>query len=59
MLDCICKICREKDPFKLHSESSKVLVEMDQHGVPRNVETFNAARLEEGDVMIDGMKSSG
>ncbi|KAK2438861.1 pentatricopeptide repeat-containing protein, mitochondrial [Trifolium repens] len=102
MLDCICKICREKDPFKLHSESTKVLVEMDQHGVPRNVETFNvlitnlckirktndalglfsmmrgwrcnpneatflvlikslyqAARLEEGDGMIDGMKSAG
>jgi pentatricopeptide repeat protein len=102
MLDCICKICRQKDPFKLHSESTKVLVEMDQHGVPRNVETFNvlitnlckirktndalglfsmmrgwrcnpneatflvlikslyqAARLEEGDGMIDGMKSAG
>ncbi|XP_045823416.1 pentatricopeptide repeat-containing protein PNM1, mitochondrial [Trifolium pratense] len=102
MLDCMCKICRQKDPFKLHSESSKVLVEMDQHGVPRNVETFNvlitnlckirktndalslfsmmrgwrcnpnettflvlikslyqAARLEEGDGMIDGMKSAG
>lgn len=102
MLDCISKICRLKDPFKLHSESEKVLVEMDYHGVPRNVETFNvlitnlckirktdaalglfysmggwrcnpnettfivlirslyqAARLEEGDVMIDGMKSAG
>ncbi|PNX79533.1 pentatricopeptide repeat-containing protein mitochondrial-like [Trifolium pratense] len=41
MLDCICKICCEKDPFKLRSESLKLLVEMDQHGVPRNVETFN------------------
>lgn len=102
MLDCVCKICREKDPFQLHSESKKVLVEMDSHGVPRNVETFNvlitnfckirktndalglfnfmrqwrcnpnettflvlikslyqAARLEEGDAMIDGMKSAG
>ncbi|CAK8579023.1 unnamed protein product [Lathyrus sativus] len=102
MLDCVCKICRQKDPFKLNSESEKVLVEMDHHGVPRNVETFNvlitnlckirktdaalglffsmqgwrcnpnettflvlikslyqAARLEEGDGMIDGMKSSG
>ncbi|RHN43160.1 putative pentatricopeptide [Medicago truncatula] len=102
MLDCVCKMCREKDPFQLHSESKKVLVEMDSHGVPRNLETFNvlitnfckirktndalglfnfmrqwrcnpnettflvlikslyqAARLEEGDAMIDGMKSAG
>ncbi|XP_061364935.1 small ribosomal subunit protein mL104 (rPPR9) [Gastrolobium bilobum] len=102
MLDCVCKLCREKDPFRLHSEAEKMLVEMDYHGVPRNVETFNvlitnlckirktedalslfhrmgewgcypnettfvvlikslyqAARLEEGDEMIDRMKSAG
>lgn len=41
MLDCVCKLCRQKDPFGLQSEAEKVLVEMDYHGVPRNVETFN------------------
>lgn len=102
MLDCVCELCRQKDPFLLHSEAEKVLVEMDYRGVPRNVETFNvlitnlckirktedalklfhrmgewgcypnettfvvlirslyqAARLEEGDEMIDRMKSAG
>ncbi|KAL2994205.1 hypothetical protein AAZX31_10G153200 [Glycine max] len=102
MLDCVCKLCREKDPFQLHSEAEKVLVEMEYRGVPRNTETFNvlitnlckirktedalgllhsmgewgcypnettflvlirslyqAARLEEGDEMIDRMRSAG
>lgn len=102
ILDCVCKLCRKKDPFRLDSEAEKVLVDMDYHGVPRNVETFNvlitnlcklrrteeamklfhrigewgchpneatflvltrslyqAARLEEGDEMIDRMKSTG
>lgn len=102
MLDCVCRLCRKKDPFQLHSEAKKILLEMDIHGIPRNVETFNvlitnlckirmtndalrllnnmrewgihpdettflvlirslyqAARLEEGDEMIDKMKSSG
>lgn len=102
MLECVCKLCREKDPFRLDSEVEKVLVEMEYRGVPRNVETFNvvitnlckirrtedalrlfgsmgewgcypnestflvlirslyqAARLEEGDEMIDRMRSAG
>lgn len=102
MLDCVCKLCREKDPFRLQSEAENVLVEMDVAGVPRNVETFNvlirnlckirktedamslfkrmgewgcnpnettflvlikslyqAARVGEGDEMIDRMKSAG
>ncbi|KAJ9163504.1 hypothetical protein P3X46_023166 [Hevea brasiliensis] len=102
ILDCVCKLCRAKDPFRLHSEAEKVLVEMDSRGVPRNVETFNvlinnlckmrktqdaldlfyrigewgcnpdettflvlikslyqAARVGEGDEMIDRMKSAG
>lgn len=102
ILDCVCKLCRDKDPFRLDSEVEKVLVEMDIHGVPRNVETFNvlignlckirrteeamrlfdrmgewgcypddttflmlirslyqAARVGEGDDMIDGMRSAG
>ncbi|WCJ21159.1 Pentatricopeptide repeat (PPR) superfamily protein [Euphorbia peplus] len=41
ILDRVCKLCRDKDPFKLHSEANKVLLEMDSRGVPRNVETFN------------------
>ncbi|KAJ7956491.1 Pentatricopeptide repeat [Quillaja saponaria] len=102
ILDCVCKLCRKKDPFRLLSEVEKVLLDMDSNGVPRNVETFNvlitnlckirktedamklfyrmgewgcypnettflvltrslyqAARLEEGDEMIDRMKSAG
>ncbi|KAK7849450.1 small ribosomal subunit protein mL104 (rPPR9)-like [Quercus suber] len=102
ILDCVCKLCRDKDPFRLDLEAEKVLVEMDVHGVPRNVETFNvlignlcklrrtedamklfhrigewgcypddatflvlirslyqAARVEEGDEMIDRMRSAG
>ncbi|KAL6180525.1 hypothetical protein ACLB2K_047187 [Fragaria x ananassa] len=89
ILDCVCKLCRKKDPFRLHSEAEQILVDMDYHGVPRNVETFNvlitnlckirktndslnlfhrmgewgslyqAARVGEGDEMIDRMKSAG
>lgn len=102
ILDCVCKLCRKKDPFRLQSEAEKVLIEMDVAGVPRNVETFNvlinnlckirktedamqlfhrmgewgcypdsktflvltrslyqAARVAEGDEMIDRMKSAG
>eukprot|EP00268_Persea_americana_P023130 TRINITY_DN2280_c0_g4_i1.p1 TRINITY_DN2280_c0_g4~~TRINITY_DN2280_c0_g4_i1.p1 ORF type:complete len:518 (-),score=89.45 TRINITY_DN2280_c0_g4_i1:302-1855(-) len=102
LLDCVCKLCRKKDPFRLFSEAEKVLVEMDVAGVPRDVETFNvlicnlckirktedalklfermgewgcspnaesfillikslyqAARIAEGDEMIDRMKSAG
>ncbi|KAF4382080.1 hypothetical protein F8388_001225 [Cannabis sativa] len=40
ILDCVCKICREKDPFQLHSEVEKVLLDMDVNGTPRNAETF-------------------
>uniref|UniRef100_A0A5B7CD17 Pentatricopeptide repeat-containing protein PNM1 n=1 Tax=Davidia involucrata TaxID=16924 RepID=A0A5B7CD17_DAVIN len=102
ILDCVCKLCRKKDPFRLQSEAEKVLVDMDVAGVPRNVGTFNvlinnlckirktedamnlfnrmgewgcypdettflvlirslyqAARIGEGDEMIDRMKSVG
>ncbi|XP_050222769.2 pentatricopeptide repeat-containing protein PNM1, mitochondrial, partial [Mercurialis annua] len=102
ILDCVYKLCREKDPFRIGSEVENVLVEMDTRGVPRNVETFNvlithlckmrktqdalnlfnrmrefgcdpdettflvlirslyqAARVGEGDEMIDRMKSAG
>lgn len=102
ILDCVCKLCRKKDPFRLQSEAENVLVDMDVAGVPRNVETLNvlitnlckirktedavnlfqrmgewgcypdettflvlirslyqAARVGEGDEMIDRMKSAG
>ncbi|KAK9120074.1 hypothetical protein Scep_018167 [Stephania cephalantha] len=102
ILDCVCKLCREKDPFRLQSEAERVLLDMDFAGVARNVETFNvlvsnlckirrtedalkvfdkmgewgcvpdsttyivlikslyqAARVGEGDEMIDRMKSAG
>lgn len=41
LLDCICKLCREKDPFRLLPEANKILVEMEAVGVPRNESTFN------------------
>ncbi|XP_062028558.1 small ribosomal subunit protein mL104 (rPPR9)-like [Rosa rugosa] len=41
ILDCVCKLCRKKDPFRLHFEAEQILVDMEFHGVPRNVETFN------------------
>ncbi|KAI3717728.1 hypothetical protein L1987_69515 [Smallanthus sonchifolius] len=41
ILDCVCRLCRKKDPFRLEFEAEKVLVDMDVAGVPRNVETFN------------------
>ncbi|CAH9106085.1 unnamed protein product [Cuscuta europaea] len=102
MLDCVCKLCRKRDPFRLQSEAEKVLLDMETHGVPRNAQTFNvlmnnlckirkteealglfhmmgqwgcnpdseshlilirslyqAARVGEGDEMMDRMKSAG
>lgn len=102
ILDCVCKLCRKKDPFRLQSEAENVLLEMEEKGVPRDVETFNvlitnlckirktedalnlfyrmgewgcnpdettfltlirslyqAARVGEGDEMIDRMRSAG
>ncbi|KMS97557.1 hypothetical protein BVRB_5g125810 [Beta vulgaris subsp. vulgaris] len=41
ILDCICKLCRKKDPSRLQAEAQTVLVDMDAAGVPRNTETFN------------------
>ncbi|PIA63113.1 hypothetical protein AQUCO_00200855v1 [Aquilegia coerulea] len=102
ILDCVCKLCRKKDPFRLEAEADKILIDMDYAGIPRNTETFNvlitnlckirktedalnlfdrmgewgcspdsttflvlvkslyqAARIGEGDEMIDRMKSAG
>ncbi|KAK6148630.1 hypothetical protein DH2020_019542 [Rehmannia glutinosa] len=41
ILDCVCRLCREKDPFRLQDEAQNVLIEMERNGVPRDVETFN------------------
>ncbi|KAK4362311.1 hypothetical protein RND71_017552 [Anisodus tanguticus] len=41
ILDCVCKLCRKKDPFRLQNEAENVLLEMEEKGVPRDVETFN------------------
>ncbi|CAH8389620.1 unnamed protein product [Eruca vesicaria subsp. sativa] len=41
ILDCVCKLCRKKDPFRLQLEVEKVLLEMETRGVPRNTGTFN------------------
>ncbi|KAG6404078.1 hypothetical protein SASPL_136316 [Salvia splendens] len=41
ILECVCTLCRKKDPFRLDSESRNVLVEMERNGVPCDVETFN------------------
>lgn len=102
LLDCVCALCRKKDPFRLVHVSGSVLFEMERNGVPRDVETYNvlitnlckirktqdamewfstmdqwgcypnettflvlikslyqAARVGEGDEMIDRMKSAG
>ncbi|KAL8130286.1 hypothetical protein V2J09_019441 [Rumex salicifolius] len=102
ILDCVCTLCRKKDPFKMQLEANQVLVDMDAAGIPRNLDTFNvmiknlckirktedamqlfsrmgewgiypddttfllltnslyqAARIGEGDEMIDRMKSAG
>lgn len=102
ILDCLCKLCRKKEPFIFDAETKQLLFRMEDQGVPRNVETFNvlitnlckmrrtsdamelfhsmgewgcypdettflvlirslyqAARLGEGDEMIDRMRSAG
>ncbi|GFP90666.1 pentatricopeptide repeat-containing protein pnm1 mitochondrial [Phtheirospermum japonicum] len=41
ILDCVCRLCREKDSFRLQDEAQTVLIEMERNGVPRDVETFN------------------
>ncbi|XP_008785622.2 pentatricopeptide repeat-containing protein PNM1, mitochondrial [Phoenix dactylifera] len=40
ILDCVCRLCRKKDPLRLQSEADKVLVEMEAAGIPRDAETF-------------------
>ncbi|KAL8527376.1 hypothetical protein ACS0TY_005295 [Phlomoides rotata] len=63
ILDCVCKICREKDPFRLRIEAQSVLTDMERNGVPRDVETFNVLitnlckirQTEEAMTLLDSM----
>uniref|UniRef100_A0A0D6QSP3 Pentacotripeptide-repeat region of PRORP domain-containing protein n=1 Tax=Araucaria cunninghamii TaxID=56994 RepID=A0A0D6QSP3_ARACU len=41
LLDCVCKLCIEKDHFLLLPEAKKILLRMEKAGVPRNEMTFN------------------
>ncbi|GLJ25847.1 hypothetical protein SUGI_0495250 [Cryptomeria japonica] len=41
LLDCVCRLCIVKDPFRLMAEAKTILLEMEVAGVPRNEETFN------------------
>ncbi|KAM7273160.1 hypothetical protein ACFE04_027824 [Oxalis oulophora] len=41
ILQCLCHLCLEKDPFRLKEKTYKVLVDMEVNGVLRNVDTFN------------------
>lgn len=40
ILDCICRLCRKKDPVRMKKEAEKFLVEMEADGIPRNADTF-------------------
>lgn len=40
ILDCVCRLCRKKDPVRLQQEANKVLEEMDTLGMARDAETF-------------------
>ncbi|KAL9239282.1 hypothetical protein vseg_013620 [Gypsophila vaccaria] len=41
ILDCVCRLCRVKDPFRLENEAESLLIDMDAAGVRRDTETFN------------------
>ncbi|GAB4845360.1 hypothetical protein Ancab_038768 [Ancistrocladus abbreviatus] len=60
-LNCVCKLCREKDPSGLQDEAENVLVDMDAagaHAMWKLSILYQAARIGEGDEMIDTMKSA-
>lgn len=40
ILDCVCRLCRGKDPLCLQHEAEKILFEMESAGIPRDAETF-------------------
>eukprot|EP00252_Welwitschia_mirabilis_P025281 TRINITY_DN7824_c0_g1_i1.p1 TRINITY_DN7824_c0_g1~~TRINITY_DN7824_c0_g1_i1.p1 ORF type:complete len:546 (-),score=54.05 TRINITY_DN7824_c0_g1_i1:68-1705(-) len=41
LIECVCRLAKEKEPLLLVPEVKKVLSEMDEVGVPRKVSTFN------------------
>ncbi|KAG8079816.1 hypothetical protein GUJ93_ZPchr0007g5331 [Zizania palustris] len=40
VLDCICRLCRKKDPLRMSVEAEKFLVDMEANGIPRDAGTF-------------------
>ena len=41
ILDCVCCLCRKKDPLRMELEANKVLSEMESRGIPRDSNTFS------------------
>ncbi|KAI0523534.1 hypothetical protein KFK09_005929 [Dendrobium nobile] len=41
IIDCVCRLCRKKDPLRLLPEAQKLLLEMESTGIPRDQETFH------------------
>ncbi|KAK8959083.1 Pentatricopeptide repeat-containing protein [Platanthera guangdongensis] len=41
IIDCVCRLCRRKDPLRMLPEARKLLLEMESSGIPRNQETFH------------------
>ncbi|KAF0907221.1 hypothetical protein E2562_015728 [Oryza meyeriana var. granulata] len=40
VLDCVCRLCRKKDPLRMPAEAEKFLVDMEANGIPRDAGTF-------------------
>ncbi|KAL6656919.1 hypothetical protein ACP70R_004699 [Stipagrostis hirtigluma subsp. patula] len=40
VLDCVCWLCRKKDPLRMPVEAEKFLVDMEANGIPRDAGTF-------------------
>ncbi|GJN11100.1 hypothetical protein PR202_ga29266 [Eleusine coracana subsp. coracana] len=40
VLDCVCRLCRKKDPLRMSAEAEKFLVDMEANGIPRDAGTF-------------------
>ncbi|KAJ6834934.1 pentatricopeptide repeat-containing protein PNM1, mitochondrial [Iris pallida] len=40
MLDCVCRLCRKRDPVRMKTEAERFLAEMEGDGVLRDSETF-------------------
>ncbi|XP_047066271.1 pentatricopeptide repeat-containing protein PNM1, mitochondrial [Lolium rigidum] len=40
VLDCVCRLCRKKDPLRMPAEAEKFLIDMEANGIPRDAGTF-------------------